>query len=283
MNFLLEPPMKLLAVFTQLAAALAISAAVGACSSPPHRPENGPPSEVTSSQTASQVLAPTGKLRIGVYAGSPTSMVRDPVTGEARGVTVEIGRALASQLNIAFEIKEYPRLAEVVAAIKSGEVDFSITNASPARALEIDFAPTLLSLELGYLVMPDSKIVVASDVDQQGVRIGVSQGSTSQATLTKDLKMAVLVPAPTLKVAGEMLLSRTIDAFATNKAILFELAKEVPTSKVLDSRWGLEHLAMGIPKGRSAAMPYLRVFGENVRAAGIVKRAIDGAGLQGAI
>jgi polar amino acid transport system substrate-binding protein len=264
---------------TTLAVAMTIGASLVACST------TGPSeaTEVISAQAASRVLAPTGKLRIGVYLGSPTSMVRDPLTGEARGVTLDIGKELASQLNVPFEVKEYPRLAEVVAAIKAGEVDFSITNASPARALEIDFASTLVSLELGYLVIPGSRVSGPSDVDQTGVRLGVSQGSTSQATLTKQLKLATLVPAPTLKIAGEMLTARKIDAFATNKAILFELAKDVPTSRVLDSRWGLEHLAMGIPKGRGVAMPYLRSFGDNARAAGLVRRAVDRAGLKGAV
>ena len=37
-----------------------------------------------------QILAPTGKLRVGVYPGSPTSMVKDNATGETRGMSVDI-------------------------------------------------------------------------------------------------------------------------------------------------------------------------------------------------
>jgi polar amino acid transport system substrate-binding protein len=32
------------------------------------------------------LLAPTGRLRVGVYAGSPTSMVTDPASHETHGV-----------------------------------------------------------------------------------------------------------------------------------------------------------------------------------------------------
>ena len=49
-------------------------------------------------------LAPTGKLRVGVYPGSPTSLVRGP-SGEARGVTVDLGRALAERLTALLDPK----------------------------------------------------------------------------------------------------------------------------------------------------------------------------------
>lgn len=229
-----------------------------------------------------QSLAPTGKLRVGVYPGSPTSMVRDTASGETKGVTVELGRELARRLGVPFEPVEFRRVAEVLEALKAGQVDFTFTNASPARAKEVDFTPTLLDLELGYLVLPGSPISKLADVDRPGIRVGVSQGSTSLATLTREFKHAALVPAATLKSAGEMLSQRKIDAFATNKAILFEMSDELPNARVLDGRWGLEHLAIAIPKGRDAGMGYLRAFAEQARSEGLVTRAAERAGLRGA-
>jgi polar amino acid transport system substrate-binding protein len=105
--------------------------------------------------------------------------VKDPLTGDARGLTVELGRELAKRLGVEVEYKEYPRLAEVVEALKNAEVDFTVTNASVARALIVDFSPTVVSLELGYLVMPNSKVKAIADGDRAGVVIGVSQGSSS--------------------------------------------------------------------------------------------------------
>jgi polar amino acid transport system substrate-binding protein len=226
-------------------------------------------------------LAPSGKLKIGYYLGSPTSMVKDPKTGEARGLTVELGQALAKRLGVEVEFKEYPRLAEVVEALKIAEVDFTVTNASPARALIVDFSPTVVSLELGYLVMPNSKVTRVSDVDRAGTVIGVSLGSSSQAALAKELKLAKIEAAPTLKVAGEWLVQSKVDAFATNKAILFELSGTVPNSRVLDGRWGLEHLAIGIPKKRDFAREYVNKFVEEMRQLGFVKEAATRAGMRG--
>ena len=90
-----------------------------------------------------------------------------------------------------------------------------------------------------------------------------------------------MVPAPSLQAAGEMLQRREIDAFATNKAILFELADGLPEARVLDGRWGLEHLAIAVPKGRGVAADYLRGFAESVRSEGLVRAAAQRAGLRG--
>lgn len=229
-----------------------------------------------------QALAPTGALRVAVYPGSPTSLVRAPGSDEMRGLSVEIGRELARRLGVAAEIVVLQRAAEVVDAVKTGRADFTITNATPARARDVDFTPPLVALELGYLALPGSPVQSIADVDRPGMRIGVSQGSTSQGVLTREFKHARVVPAPSLQAAGEMLRQRELDAFATNKGILFELADRLGDARVLDGRWGLEHLAIAVPKGRgTAAADYLRDFAAAARHDGLVRSASARAGLRG--
>src|SRR3954453_23741275 len=81
-----------------------------------------------------ETLAPTGSLRVGVYQGSPTSMVSDPKTAEIHGVTYELGRELAFRLKVPAKYVTFPRIADVLIAMKDGQVDFTVSNATPARA-----------------------------------------------------------------------------------------------------------------------------------------------------
>jgi polar amino acid transport system substrate-binding protein len=230
-----------------------------------------------------RILAPVGKLRVGVYPGSPTSMIRDPASGQMKGVTFDLGTELARRLGVPFEVVVFDRVAEVVEALKSGQVDFTVTNATAARANDVDFTAPLLDLELGYLALAGSPVSTLADVDRPGIRVGVTQGSTSEGTLSREFKNATVVPAPTLKSAIEMLSLKKIDAFATNKAVLFEMSDELPSSRVLDGRWGLEHLAIAVPKGREQAMPYVRKFAEDANSEGLVKSAVERAGLRGSV
>jgi polar amino acid transport system substrate-binding protein len=228
-----------------------------------------------------KLLAPGGKLRVGVYAGSATSMIKDAASGEKRGLTYELGAELARRLGVPVEYVEYPRVAEVVTALKAGQVDFTITNATPARAEDVDFTPPILEVELGCLAPRGSAIATLEDIDRPGVRVGVTQGSTTRGVLSRVFKNAVITEAPTVKAAIDMLAQNRLDAFATNKAILFGMYDELPGSRVLEGRWGLEHFGIGIPKGRDAAMPYLRRFAEDMKSEGAVARAASRAGLRG--
>ncbi len=254
-----------------LLAAPLLAALLGACASfPPTAP-----TEVRA------VLAPTGTLRVAAYPGSPTSLLRTTGSEEMRGLAVDIGRELARRLGVPVQIVIFPRVAEVVAGLRAGQADVTITNATPARAADVDFSAPLVGLELGYLALPDSKVQALDEVDQPGMRIGVSQGSSSQAALTRLYKHASVVPAPTLQAAAEMLRSGQIDAFATNKGILFELADGLPGARVLPGRWGLESLALAVPKGREAARAWLATFTQDMAEQGHVQRAAQRAGLRG--
>jgi polar amino acid transport system substrate-binding protein len=115
------------------------------------------------------LLAPSGRLRVGVYLGSPLSMIRDNVTGEVRGLSVDLGKELANRLGVPFEQVVYQRIAEVLAGMKAGDVDFTISNATSARATNVAFSQTLLALELGYLVPAYSSVKTLADVDRSGV------------------------------------------------------------------------------------------------------------------
>jgi polar amino acid transport system substrate-binding protein len=234
-------------------------------------------------QDARDVLAPNGRLRVGVYLGSPTSMVRQSTSGETHGLSFDLGQELARRLDVPFEQVNYQRIADVLDGMKTGDVDFTVSNATPSRALDVAFSQTLISLELGYLVPAISPVAAASDVDRPGIRVGVTQGSTSERTLPKLLANATVVPAQNLKYAIQMLERRELDAFATNKPTLFEMSDQMPGSRVLDGRWGEEHIAVAIPKGRESGMEYVRRFVEEAQSSGLLAKSVEQAGLRGSI
>ena len=234
-------------------------------------------------EDAQAMLAPTGKLRIGVYFGSPTSLVRDGKTGEFHGLSFDLGQELAKRLNVPFEQVNYQRISEVLDGVVKGEVDFTVSNSTPARAAQVAFSQTLLTIELGYLVTATSPITAIADIQKPGLRIGVTQNSTSQGTIPKLLPNAVVVPAQNYKRGIEMLEHGEIDTYATNKPTLFEMSDQMPGSRILEGRWGEEHLAVAIPKEHAAGLDYIKHFVEDVQGSGLVAKTVEQAGLRGAV
>jgi polar amino acid transport system substrate-binding protein len=228
-----------------------------------------------------QALAPSGVLRVGVYPGSPTSWVKDPKTGESVGIALDLGKGMAKRLDVPMQVVEFDRVAQVLDALKDGKVDMTFTNATAVRAKDMDFTEPLVRLELGYLVIGASPLQSLNEIDQAGMRVGVSQGSSSQGVLTQRFKWAKVVPAESLAKAQTLLNTLQIDAFATNKGILFEMSDALPGSRVLSGRWGLENLAIAIPKGREVGRPFVDNFAKEVTRTGELDKAVQRSGLRG--
>ena len=227
-----------------------------------------------------QALAPTGALRAALYVGTPTSVLSD---ADRRGVGYDLGRELARRLHVPYAPMILENNVAVQAAMKAGTADVAFTNASPERMKDMDFTGTHLAVELGYLAGPKTAVKSLADVDRPGVRVGVTAGSSSQATLTRLYKNAKVVPTPTFDDGAAMLAAGTLDVYATNKANLYAMGDKLPGSHVLDGNWGVERHAMGIPKGREAGLAYARAFVADAVATGLVKKAAARAGLRGAV
>ena len=229
-----------------------------------------------------RLLTPTGKLRVGLYLGSPLSLIEDPAIGGRNGVGFELGREFARRLSVAFDPVVYKQNGEVINALKSGNVDVLFTNATPARAKDIDFTQPYLEMDAGYLVPRGSAIAKLDDVDTPGVRVVVVEGSTSVVKLPALLKNATVVRTPNLDGGLDLLANGKADVFATNKTILFELSDKLPGSQVLDGRYGVEQIAMGIAQGKEPALAYAREFITSVISEGLIEAAAGRASVRGA-
>jgi polar amino acid transport system substrate-binding protein len=226
-------------------------------------------------------LAPTGRLRVALFQGSPGSSVIGK-DGRPAGVTYELAQLASQQLGVAVEYLEFPRAAEVFEAIRSGRADFTMTNASEARQREADFTPPLLRMESGYLVSAGSGITVIAAIDQAGVRVGVAEGGSSHKQLSRELKQASVVPVPSLDAAAQLLNAGELHAFASGKGILYEVAEQVPGSHVLPGYWGFENLGIALPKGRPpAAADWARAFADSLRGTPQLQTMVTRAGLRG--
>lgn len=245
--------------------------ALAACA---HAPAYGP--------QARTALAPSGALRVGVNVGSPSSyvMTRD---GREAGLSFDMARLLGKRLGVPVQVVKYERIAQALADMKAGKVDMTFTNATEDRMKDVDFSPTIMRIELGYLVPPGSRITDAASADQRSVRLGVSEGSSSHKMLPHHLKAATIVPAPSLARAVDMLKSGEVDAYTTNKAILYEMSDQIPGSRVLSGGWATENLAIAYPKGREAGKEAMAELARELRGSAALKEMVARANLRGAL
>ncbi|ABE42250.1 transporter substrate-binding domain-containing protein [Polaromonas sp. JS666] len=232
---------------------------------------------------ARQALAPTGKLRVGLLLGSPTHVIKDAVSGEMKGVGFDLGKELARRMGVPFDPIIYPSIPALLDSGKAGHWDVTFIGVTPGRAKDFDFAPTHLEVEFGYLVPGGSSISTMADVDRPGVRVALQERSGPDVFFSPLLKNTVLVRASSNPGTLDLLKSGRADVMGSIKPILFELSKELPGSRVLDGRPGIDPHAMAMPKGRDPGVTYARKFIENAKSEGLVKAAIERVGMRGAL
>ena len=226
-------------------------------------------------------LAPTGKLRVGLILSNQVLVTKDPGTGELRGVTVNLGKALAQRLGVPFEPVGYTNPAALVKSFGTNEWDIAFLAFDPARAKDVDFSPPYMEVDNTYLVTAKSNVETVERADQSGVTIAVPERSAPDLFLSRNLKLAKVLRVPGgAEAAIEALTSGKADAYAENAHNLSLYADRLPGSRVLEGRYTVIQHAVATPKGKTEASEYMKAFVEEAKGDGTVAEAIRAAGLR---
>jgi len=227
-------------------------------------------------------LAPMGKLRAAINFGNAVLATRDPATGEPRGVSVDLARELAKRLGVPIELVLFNAAGKVAEALQANALDIGFVAIDPARTVDMEFTAPYVVIEGAYLVPSGSPIRANADVDREGIRVVVGAGSVYDLYLSRELKRARLVRAPTSPLVVDMMIAEKLDVGAGVKQQLEADAKRVAGVRLLDGRFMVIQQAMATPKGRTAGARYLAQFVEEMKASGFVAQSLARNGIEGA-
>ncbi len=226
-------------------------------------------------------LAPTGKLRVGLNYSNFLLTGKDPVSGEPRGVAVDLAQELGRRVGASVEFVGYESPGKLADAAKAGVWDVAFIAAEPARATDIAFTAAYLEIEATYLVPAGSPLHSIAEVDRDGVRISVSNRSAYELFLSRTLQRAQLMRVDGIDASFAQFVTKKLEALAGLRPRLVMDAEKLPGSRVLEGRFTAIQQAIGTPNGRDAGAQYLREFVEDVKASGLVAKVIEQNGVRG--
>lgn len=227
-------------------------------------------------------LAPTSRLRAVINLGNPILANRDPSTGEASGVSVDLARELARQLGVQAELMVVKSAGEAVDALATGRVDVGFFAIDPARAASTAYSAAYVQIEGAYLVRNDSPLQANEDVDRAGTRVAVGARSAYDLYLTRELKAATIERAPTSPEVVSFFLAHQLDVAAGVKQQLEADAKRLPGLRLLPWRFMVINQAMGMARGKAVGAHFLAAFVEQAKASGFVARSLERHRIEGA-
>jgi polar amino acid transport system substrate-binding protein len=230
-----------------------------------------------------QEIAPTGALRVAVAlspAPGPFWAGRDAATGEPKGVTVDLGRAMAERLGVKLALVVLDNSGAITDAAAQDKWDVTFVPMDKARAEKLDFGPVYNIGESTFLVRPGAPISGLEDVDRPGVRVvGISNTTTIRA-IGGWLKHTQAVGLPTVEAVIAQLKSGEADAFGMSRDSLDDLARDVPGSHVLPGYFFQARTAVAVPKGHAAALAFATSFVDEAKTSGLLRRILDRNGLE---
>jgi polar amino acid transport system substrate-binding protein len=258
-------------MFTRRTFCAGAAAALAGCASSPAAP----------SAAARSELGSTGTMRAAINYGNPILATRGD-GGQPRGVSVDLAQEAGRRLGLPVSLVTFNSAGTVVEAVKARQVDLAFVAIDPVRAADMEYTAPYVIIEGAYLVRSASPLQRNEEVDRAGTRVVVGRGSAYDLFLTRELKAATLVRAPTSPQVTDVFLAENLDVAAGVKQQLEADAKRVAGVRLLPGRFMVIQQAMGVPKGRTAAQAWLSAYIEEMKANGFVAEALQRHRIEGA-
>jgi polar amino acid transport system substrate-binding protein len=219
-------------------------------------------------------LAPSGVLRASINLGNP--VLAQGTADHPSGVTVDLAREVAARLDLSLELVCFDAARKSLEALTAGRADLCFLAVDPARATEVAFTAPYVVIEGVFVVPRDSDLTGVADVDRDGVRIGVKQGSAYDLFLTRTLRHASVVRG---SEGVEVFRERGLEAGAGIRQPVTAYAATHADVRVIDERFMQIQQAVGTTTGRRpGTVAFLRDLVEELKADGFVADALARSG-----
>ena len=138
--------------------------------------------QAQSSESVFERVMRTKTIRVAGLPGELPFFNKDIVAGTWSGACVEMMNDIAKQLGgLSVEYMD-STYGNSVLQVQAGQIDLAFAlNATPQRALAIDFTRAVFNHGFGICGRPDFKAKTWSDIDRPEVKVAVDLGSSQEA------------------------------------------------------------------------------------------------------
>jgi len=237
---------------------------------------------MTLNPSIQAAFTPSGKLRAAINLGNPILAYRD-AAGRACGVSVDLATEFARLLDTELELVVVDTAGKSVDVVVAENADIGFFAVDPVRGEHIAFTAPYVLIEGCYMVKMESPIRANEQVDDAAHRVVVGKGSAYDLYLTRSLRHARIVHAPSSPAVVDTFLQEGAEVAAGVKQQLEADAQRLGGLRLLDGRFMMIQQAMGTPKSRGdVGAAFLAQFVEAMKASGFVADALQRHAIQGA-
>ncbi len=220
-------------------------------------------------------IAPTGVLRIGVNMNNFLLVNSKDKLGGVDGVSPGIGKKLAKELNISFEIVQFTNPGLLADAVNNNEWDIGNIASEKERGKTIDFSDPYVNIDANFLFREEDNFKNNDDIDQSGIQIAVFERSAYDLWLTENLKKAELIRVNSIEESHNLFKENKVNILAGLKPKLIEEMKKNNNYEMIQSPFTYIKQSIGIKKGNPVVLDFINKFISNNIKEGYVKSLLQ--------
>ena len=194
-------------------------------------------------------IAPTGVLRVGVNMSNFLLVNSKDKLGVIDGVSPGIGKKLAKELNISFEIVQFANPGLLADAVDNNEWDIGNIASEKERGKTIDFSDPYVNIDANFLFREEDNFKNNNDIDQSGIKIAVFERSAYDLWLTENFKKAELIRVNSIEESHNLFKENKVDILAGLKPKLIDEMKKNNNYEMIQSPFTYIKQSIGIKKG----------------------------------
>ena len=225
-------------------------------------------------------IAPTGVLRIGINMSNFLLVNSKDTSGFVDGISPDIGKRLAEELNLGFEIVQYANPGFLADAVNSNKWDIGNIASEKERSKTIDFSNPYVNIDANFLIREEDNFKNNKDIDQSGIQIAVFKRSAYDLWLTENLKKAELIRVNSIEESHNLFRENKVNVLAGLKPKLIDEIKNNNAYKMILSPFTYIKQSIGIKKGNPEVLDYINKFVSNKIKEGYVKSLLQKYNMQ---
>ena len=220
-------------------------------------------------------IAPTGVLRVGVNMSNFLLVNSKDKLGVIDGVSPGIGKKLAKELNISFELVQFANPGLLADAVNNNEWDIGNIASEKERGKTIDFSDPYVNIDANFLFREEDNFKNNNDIDQSGIKIAVFERSAYDLWLTENFKKAELIRVNSIEESHNLFKENKVNILAGLKPKLIDEMKKNNNYEMIQSPFTYIKQSIGIKKGNPEVLDFINKFISNNIKEGYIKSLLQ--------
>ena len=220
-------------------------------------------------------LAPRGYLRAAINLSNFLLVTGKQSNGDPQGVSPDMAKALANELNVDIKLITFNRPGELADAILDDAWDIGNIANEPERAKSITFSLPYTTIESTFLIRNGLNINSLQDVDKKGIKIAVAERSAYDLWLTENIKNADLIRAKSIDESFSVFQENKYEVLAGLRPKLIDDIKKTTDCYLLDEPFTFINQCIGSKPGNLEAKNFINNFVKKNIENGFIKNLLS--------